>query len=81
MKRIRQSLKTWEIRLRFPGWRLDWVSPSKAMLTSPEGKRYLIPYNPRPWSWQRLVTWLVPAVIWLWGMWMVCVGLLMLWRG
>ena len=31
--------------------------------------------------WQRLVTWLVPAVIWMWGLWMAAIGLLMLWKG
>lgn len=78
---MRRKIIAFEIRIRYPGWRLDWVAPRKAMLTSPEGKRYLIPYNPRPWSWQHLVTWLVPAVIWLWGLWMAAIGLLMLWKG
>ena len=78
---MRRKIIAFEIRIRYPGWRLDWVGPRKAMITSPEGDRYLIPYNPRPWSWQRLVTWLVPAVIWIWGLWMVCVGALMLWKG
>ena len=78
---MRRKIITLEVRLKYPGYRLDWVSSKKAIITSPNGSRYLIPYNPEPWSWQRLVTWLVPAVIWLWGMWMVCVGLLMLWKG
>ena len=68
-----------EVRIKYPGWRLDWVGPRKAMLTSPEGERYLMVFS--FWSWQRLVTWLVPAVIWLWGLWMVCIGALMLWKG
>lgn len=79
MQKLKRCLKTWEVRLRFPGWRLDWVSPNKATLTRPDGEQYLMVFP--PWSWQRLVTWLVPAVIWLWGMWMVCVGVLMLWKG
>ena len=81
MRKLRRHLFTWQVRRRFPGWRLDWVGVNKATLTRPDGEQYLIPYNPRPWSWQRLVTWLVPAVIWLWGMWMVCVGVMILWRG
>ena len=81
MQKLKRCLKTWEVRLRFPGWRLDWVRPNKAVLTSPQGRRVLIPCGPEPWSWQRLVTWLVPAVIWIWGLWMVCVGALMLWKG
>lgn len=78
---MRKKIIALEFRIKYPGWRLDWVSRRKAVLTSPEGKRYLIPYNPEPWSWQRLVTWLVPAVIWLWGLWMAAIGLLMLWKG
>lgn len=76
---MRRKIIAFEIWIRYPDWRLDWVSPSKAVLTSPKGERYLMVFS--FWSWQRLVTWLVPAVIWLWGLWMVCVGVLMLWRG
>ena len=78
---MRRKIIAFKIRRRFPGWRLDWVSPSKAMLTSPQGKRVLIPCGPEPWSWERLVTWLVPAVIWIWGLWLAAIGLLMLWKG
>ena len=79
MRKLRRHLFTWQVRRRFPGWRLDWVRPNKAVLTSPKGERYLMVFS--FWSWQRLVTWLVPAVIWLWGLWMVCIGALMLWKG
>ena len=79
MRKLRRHLFTWQVRRRFPGWRLDWVGVNKATLTRADGEQYLMVFP--PWSWQRLVTWLVPAVIWLWGMWMVCVGALMLWKG
>lgn len=75
---MRKKIIALEFRIKYPGWRLDWVSRRKAVLTSPEGKRYLIPYNPEPWSWERLATWIVPAVLWLWGLWMVCIGVLMM---
>ena len=76
---MRRKIIAFEIWIKYPGWRLDWVSTNKATLTRPDGEQYLMIFP--SWSWQRLVTWLVPAVIWLWGMWMVCVGVLMLWRG
>ena len=79
MRKLRRHLFTWQVRRRFPGWRLDWVGVNKATLTRPDGEQYLMVFP--TWSWEILVTWLVPAVIWLWGMWMVCVGLLMLWKG
>ena len=75
---MKRKIITLEVRLKYPGYRLDWVSSKKAIITSPNGRRYLIPYTPQPWSWQRLVTWLVPAVLWLWGLWMVCIGVLMM---
>lgn len=75
---MKRKIITLEVRLKYPGYRLDWVSSKKAIITSPNGRRYLIPYTPQPWSWQRLVTWLVPAVLWLWGLWMVCIGVLMI---
>lgn len=79
MRKLRRHLFTWQVRRRFPGWRLDWVGVNKATLTRPDGEQYLMVVP--PWSWEILATWLVPAVIWLWGVWMVCVGVLMLWRG
>ena len=75
---MRRKIITLEVRLKYPGYRLDWVSSKKAIITSPNGRRYLIPYNPEPWSWERLATWLVPAVLWRWGLWMVCIGVLMM---
>ena len=79
MRRLRRYWIAFEVKLKYPGWRLDWVRPNKAVLTSPEGERYLIAFS--FWSWQCLVTWLVPAVIWMWGLWMAAIGLLMLWKG
>ena len=79
MRRLRRYWIAFEVKLKYPGWRLDWVRPNKATLTRPDGEQYLMVFPPR--SWQRLVTWLVPAVIWLWGVWMVCVGVMILWRG
>ena len=56
MWRLRRYRIALEVKLKYPGWRLDWVRPNKAMLTSPQGRRVLIPCGPEPWSWQRLVT-------------------------
>ena len=76
---MRRKIIALEVKLKYPGWRLDWGRPNKAVLTRPEGERYVMVFS--FWSWQRLVTWLVPAVIWIWGLWMAAIGLLMLWKG
>lgn len=72
-KTIAQALLKLGISMLFPGCRMDWVSPNEAVITNPEGRRQMMKCKckRRRWIWTSLTTWLVPAVIWLWGLWML----------
>lgn len=51
------------VAVRYPLCRLDWVAPDMAMLTSPDGERWLIrDRKPELW-WSSLAMQFVPASI------------------
>lgn len=81
MRKLRKKKIEWGLRFRYPSCRLDWISPNKIMLTSPQGRRIIISCGPEPWSWESLVTWLIPMIIWMWGMGMMIIGLWISWKG
>ena len=63
--------------IRYPGWRLDIVGPTTAVLTNMMGRRRTVTFRRRrkecdgPWVW--LAKWGVPMVIWGVGMWIVSI--------
>lgn len=71
--------------IRYPGWRLDIVGPTTAVLTNMMGRRRMVTFRQRrnrhdgPWMW--LAKWAVPMVIWGVGMWMVSIVIMALAMG
>lgn len=63
--------------IRYPGWRLDIVGPTTAVLTNMMGRRRMVTFrrrrNRRDGPWMRLAKRAVPMVIWGVGMWMVSI--------
>ena len=63
--------------IRYPGWRLDIVGPTTAVLTNMMGRRRTVTLRRRrkryDGPWMRLAKRLVPMVIWGVGMWMVSI--------
>lgn len=63
--------------IRYPGWRLDIVGPTTAVLTNVMGRRRTVTFRRRRkrcnGPWMRLAKWAVPMVIWMTGMWMVSI--------
>lgn len=71
--------------IRYPGWRLDIVGPTTAVLTNMMGRRRTVTFRRRrKWHngpWMRLAKWVVPMVIWGVGMWMVSIVIMALAMG
>lgn len=71
--------------IRYPGWRLDIVGPTTAVLTSMMGRRRILIVrrrrNRRDGPWMRLAKRAVPMVIWGVGMWMVSIVIMMMAMG
>lgn len=63
--------------VQYPGWRLDITGPGTAVLTNIMGRRRLLTFRRhrrrRDGPIMRATKWIVPAVIWLLGMWMVAI--------
>ncbi len=63
--------------VQYPGWRVDFAGPATIVLTHVMGKRRVIEMRHRrrrrDGQWMRAAKWIVPAVIWLLGMWMVAI--------
>lgn len=71
--------------IRYPGWRLDIVGPTTAVLTNMMGRRRMVTFrrrrNRRDGPWMRLAKRAVPMVIWGVGMWMVSIVIMMMAMG
>lgn len=71
--------------IRYPGWRLDIVGPTTAVLTNMMGRRRMVTFrrrrNRRNGPWMRLAKRAVPMVIWGVGMWMVSIVVMALAMG
>ena len=71
--------------IRYPGWRLDIVGPTTAVLTNMMGRRRMVTFrrrrNRRDGPWMRLAKRAVPMVIWGVGMWMVSIVVMALAMG
>ena len=63
--------------VQYPGWRLDITGPGTAVLTNIMGHSRMLTFGQRrrrrDGSIMRAAKWIVPAVIWLLGMWMVAI--------
>ena len=63
--------------VRYPDWRLDITGPGTAVMTNIMGRRRLMTFRQRrgrrDGPIMRAAKWIVPAVIWLLGMWMVAI--------
>lgn len=71
--------------VQYPGWRVDFVGPSTIALTHIMGRERVIEVKRRrrrrDGQWMRAAKWIVPAVIWLLGMWMVAIAVMELAMG
>ena len=71
--------------IRYPGWRLDIVGPTTAVLTNMMGRRRMVTFrrhrNRHDGPWMRLAKRAVPMVIWGVGMWMVSIVVMMMAMG
>lgn len=71
--------------VQYPGWRVDFTGPATAVLTDIMGRRRTVTFRQRrrhrDGPWMRLSKQMVPAVIWLLGMWMVATGIMALAMG
>ena len=71
--------------IRYPGWRLDIVGPTIAVLTNMMGRRRMVTFRRRKkrydGPWMRLAKRAVPMVIWGVGMWMVSIVVMALAMG
>ena len=69
----------------YPGWRVDFVGPATAVMTNIMGHRRMLTFRRRrkrrDGPWMRTAKWIVPAVIWLLGMWMVAIVVMALAMG
>ena len=63
--------------VQYPGWRLDFVGPATIALTHVMGRERVIEVRRRKrrrdGPIMMAAKWIVPAVIWLLGMWMVSI--------
>ena len=71
--------------VRYPDWRLDITGPGTAVMTNIMGRRRLLTFKQRrrrrDGPIMRATKWIVPAVIWLLGMWMVAIVIMALAMG
>ena len=71
--------------VQYPGWRLDITGPGTAVLTNIMGRRRLLTFQHRrrrrDGPIMMAAKWIVPAVIWLLGMWMVAIGIMVVAMG
>ena len=71
--------------IRYPGWRVDFAGPTTAVLTNIMGQRRLRAFRRRrkrcDGPIMRAAKWIVPAVMWLMGMWMVSIVVMMMAMG
>lgn len=71
--------------IRYPGWRLDIVGSTTAVLTNMMGRRRMVTFrrrrNRHDGPWMRLAKRAVPMVIWGVGMWMVSIVVMMMAMG
>lgn len=71
--------------IRYPGWRLDIVGPTTAVMTNMMGRRRMVTFrrrrNRRDGPWMRLAKRAVPMVMWMTGMWMVSIVVMALAMG
>ncbi|MFR3650358.1 MAG: hypothetical protein ACLTXE_25250 [Enterocloster aldenensis] len=71
--------------VRYPGWRVDFVGPATIALTHIMGHRRMLTFRRRrkrrDGPIMMAAKWIVPAVIWLLGMWMVAIVVMALAMG
>lgn len=68
--------------VKYPGWRVDFAGPATVVLTHIMGWRRIIEVRRRrkrcDGLWMRTAKWIVPAVMWLLGMWMASMAVMMM---
>lgn len=66
-----------KVAVQYPGWRVDFVGPATVVMTNIMGHRRMVTFRwcrrRRDGPIMRTAKWIVPAVIWLLGMWMVAI--------
>ena len=71
--------------VQYPDWRVDFVGPATAVMTNIMGHRRMVTFRQRrrrrDGPIMRATKWIVPAVIWLLGMWMVAIVVMALAMG
>ena len=71
--------------VQYPGWRVGFVGPATAVMTNIMGHRRMVTFKQRErrrdGPIMRTAKWIVPAVIWLLGMWMAAIVVMALAMG
>ena len=77
MRKVTELAIRTKAAVQYPGWRLDFVGPATIALTHVMGRERVIEVRHRrrrgDGPLMRAAKWIVPAVIWLLGMWMVAI--------
>ncbi|MCD7994360.1 MAG: hypothetical protein LUK37_22285 [Clostridia bacterium] len=74
-----------KVTVQYPDWRVDIAGPGTAVMTSIMGRRRLLTFRQRrrrrDGPIMRAAKRIVPAVIWLLGMWMAAIVVMLLAMG
>ena len=85
MRKVTELAIRAKAAIRYPGWRLDIVGPTTAVLTNVMNHRRIMEIrrrrNRHDGPWMRLAKRAVPMVIWMTGMWMVSIVVMALAMG
>ncbi len=85
MRKVTELAIRTKAAVQYPGWRLDITGPGTAVLTNIMGHRRMVTFRQRrkrrDGPWTRAAKRIVPAVIWLLGMWMVAIVVMALAMG
>lgn len=85
MTRVTELVIRAKAAVQYPGWRVDFVGPATIALTHVMGRRRLLMLRRcrrrRDGPIMRAAKWIMPAVIWLLGMWMVSIVVMALAMG
>ncbi len=85
MRKVTELAIRTKAAVQYPGWRVDITGPGTAVLTNIMGHRRMVTFRRcrrrRDSPIMKAAKWIVPAVIWLLGMWMAAIVVMALAMG
>ena len=85
MRKVTELAIRTKAAVQYPGWRVDITGPGTAVLTNIMGHGRMVTFRRcrrrRDSPIMKAAKWIVPAVIWLLGMWMVAIVVMALAMG